>query len=116
MTALVGLNTMVSLYSQEQQHAETLFLVYTTVVNALGGGIELVGGLWVLLLSLYGLRNGLLSKVLSVFGIIVGLLGVFTVLQALPELKDAFGLSQIIWFIWMGIVMLSKKRLPQHLA
>jgi hypothetical protein len=107
MTALVGLNTMAALYSKGAEHAETLFIVYTTMVNALGGGVELVGGMWVLLLSICGLRNSMLSKALCVFGVIVGLLGILTVYQGIPELKDAFGLSQIIWFIWLGIAMLS---------
>ncbi|MDF2176878.1 hypothetical protein P2G88_01255 [Aliiglaciecola sp. CAU 1673] len=106
MMALVGLNTMVNLFSQGSPHAETVFYVYTTVVNGLGGGIELVGGMWVLMLSVYGLKTAQLSKLLNLFGVVVGLVGVLTLIQALPELKDAFGLSQILWFICMGFALL----------
>ncbi len=105
MIALAGMNTMVGIYSQDQQHAEIVYYVYATVVNALGGGIELVGGLWVFLLSIAGLKSQQLGKGLCVFGIIVGVLGILTIYQSVPEFKEAFGLSQIVWFIWMGFVM-----------
>jgi len=99
MIALAGMNTMVNIHAQDQQHAEIVYYVYATVVNALGGGIELVGGLWVFLLSIAGLRTQQVTKALCVFGIIVGVLGMLTVYQGLPEFKKAFGLSQIVWFI-----------------
>lgn len=110
MIALVGMNTMASLHAHDQQQAEVLYFVHATVANALGGGIELVGGLWVFLLSIVGLRTQQITKALCVFGVVVGMLGILTVYQGLPELKDAFGLSQIVWFIWMGVVMLRKKQ------
>ena len=109
MIALVGMNTMATLHARGPEHAETLFLVYTTITNALGGGIELVGGLWVLLLSISGMRHHRLSKGLGLFGIMVGLLGILTLYQGVPEFKDAFGLSQIVWFVWMGFVLYPQK-------
>jgi hypothetical protein len=109
MIALVGMNTMATLHARASEHAETLFLVYTTITNALGGGIELVGGLWVLLLSISGLQHHRLSKGLGLLGIVVGLFGVLTLFQGIPEFKDAFGLSQIVWLVWTGIVLLRKK-------
>lgn len=106
MVALVGMNTMLSLFAKGSPHAETLFYVYTTVVNGLGGGIELVGGLWVLLISIYGLKTAQLAKGLHLLGLVVGALGVLTLLQSVPEIKEAFGLSQIVWFVWMGCALL----------
>jgi len=113
MIALVGMNTMVTLHAQNPLDSQTLFYVYTTIVNALGGGIELVGGLWVLLLSLCGLLHKQLPKSLSLFGVMVGLLGILTVYQAIPEFKEAFGLTQIVWFVWMGIVLMPKRQQVQ---
>lgn len=109
MVALVGLNTMLSLFAKGSPHADTVFFVYTTVVNGLGGGIELVGGMWVLLLSLHGLRTSQLTKALNLLGVLVGTLGILTVIQSVPEMKEVFGLSQIIWFIWMGIAVLKTR-------
>lgn len=102
MLALVGMNTMINLFSQGNPQAETLFYIYTTVVNGLGGGIELVGGAWVLGLSVYGIKTEQLGKGLNYFGCLVGILGVGTLFQSVPGIKEAFGLCQIIWFIGMG--------------
>lgn len=106
MTALVGMQTMINLFSEGKQSAETVFITYTTIANALGGGIELVGGMWVLLVSICALRQQRFKKPLCLFGFLVGLLGILTVFQELPGMKEAFGLSQIIWFIWFGLAML----------
>jgi len=32
--------------------------------------------------------------------------GILTVVPALEVLTDVFGLTQIVWFVWLGIVML----------
>ncbi|RPJ65805.1 hypothetical protein DRW07_13405 [Alteromonas sediminis] len=106
MTALVGMNTMLSLNAKGSPYSDTLFYVYTTVTNGLGGGIELVGGMWVLLISLYGLQQAQSEKRLHTVGLVVGTLGILTLFQSVAEIKAAFGLSQIAWFIWMGYVLL----------
>ena len=108
MVALVGMNTMISLFTKGSTHADTLFYVYTTVVNGLGGGIELVGGIWVLLISIHGLKTAQLAKGLHLLGVVVGAVGALTLFQSVPELKDVFGLSQIVWFVWMGCSLLKK--------
>lgn len=113
MIALIGMNTMLALYTEQSEHAVTLFYVYTTVVNGMGGGIELVGGVWVFLLSLHALRTKQLSKSLNVLGLVVGILGILTLIQSIPELKDAFGLSQIMWFIWVGAAMFERASQPE---
>lgn len=106
MLALVGVNTMIKLFLQENSNAETVFYIYATVVNGLGGGIELVGALWVLLISVYGLKTSQLTKPTNVLGVAIGVIGILTLNQAIPEFKDAFGLLQIIWFVMMGFVLL----------
>ncbi|MDM7860718.1 hypothetical protein QTP81_08925 [Alteromonas sp. ASW11-36] len=105
MITLVGLNTTLNLLETSPKAAEHLFYTYTTIANALGGGIEIVGGLWVLLLSIRGLYIQRLSKGLHVFGCIVGSIGIMTLLQSAPLLKDAFGLTQIVWFTWLGFAL-----------
>lgn len=110
MIAVVGLNTMVKLHGQGSLHAETLFLIYTTVVNGLGGGIELVGALWVFLISLHGLKSSQMSQALNLFGLVVGITGILTLYQAVPEFKDAFGILQIVWFVLMGLTLLKKNK------
>lgn len=110
MVQLVGMDTMLRLHDQGSPQAEALFYSYNTIVNGLGGGIELVGGLWVLLVSIAGLRHRHLSAGLHWLGLVVGVFGVLTLLPAtvfkeLAGMKDLFGLSQIVWFIWLGIAL-----------
>lgn len=110
MVQLVGIETMLRLHDKGSLQAEALFYSYNTIVNGLGGGIELVGGLWVLLVSIAGLRHRRLSAGLHWLGIVVGMLGILTLLpltafKGLAGTKELFGFSQIIWFIWLGILL-----------
>jgi hypothetical protein len=105
MIANIGNSTVVALFSENQDQAVLLWLAITTVQEALGGGNEIVGGLWVLLLSWAALRSGKLPKVLNYLGVLVGLAGILTVVPAFYLLMDVFGLGQIVWFAWLGIVM-----------
>jgi hypothetical protein len=106
MIANIGNSTVVGLFSENQDQAVSLWLAIVTLQEALGGGNEIVGGLWVLLLSWAALRAGNLPKALNYIGALVGLAGILTVVPAFDVLMDVFGLGQIVWFAWLGIVML----------
>ena len=73
------------------------------------GPVDTGAYLLVLLLSISGLQHHRLSKGLGLFGIVVGVFGILTLFQGIPEFKDAFGLSQIVWLFWTGIELLRKK-------
>jgi hypothetical protein len=78
------------------------------VANGLGNANgEILGGLWVLLVSLAALRTGGLPKGLNILGLLVGVMGIITIIPALNGLVAVFGLDQIVWFVWLGIVLLS---------
>jgi len=106
MIANIGNSTIVDLFSENQDQAVALWLAIITVQEALGGGNEIVGGLWLLLLSWAALRAGNLPKALNYIGLLVGLAGILTVVPAFDVLMDVFGLGQIVWFAWLGTVML----------
>jgi len=109
----VGMETVAALYGQSPEQAATVWLAIDSVFNGLGGGVEVVGGVWVLLLSIAGLRNGGLPRLFNYFGFVVGAAGLITVAPALSEIGGmVFGLTQIIWFTWLGIAMLRQPR-PQ---
>jgi len=79
------------------------------VVNGLGGGNEIVGGLWVLLISWVALRAAGLPKALNYLGAVIGVVALLSAIPALGDLGGMiFGLGQIVWFVWLGIVMLRK--------
>jgi hypothetical protein len=106
MIANIGNATVVRLFNENQDQAESLWLTITTVQEALGGGNEIVGGLWVLLLSWVALKTNKLPKALNHIGLLIGLAGILTVVPNFDVLMDVFGLGQIVWFAWLGIVML----------
>ena len=106
MIANIGNSTIIGLFSENQDQAVALWLAISTMQESLGGGNEIVGGLWVLLLSWAALRAGKLPKVLNSLGVLVGLAGILTVVPAFDVLMDVFGLGQIVWFAWLGILML----------
>lgn len=106
----VGIETVIAISAFDPSQAATVWLAIASVFNGLGGGVEVVGGIWVLLLSVAALRNGRLPRAFSIFGFIVGGAGVVTIVPALAEIgANLFGLTQIIWFVWLGVVLLRQK-------
>jgi hypothetical protein len=103
----IGMGVVVDLYGTDPDQAATVWLAIDSVVDGIGGGVEILGGLWVLLVSWAALRAGGLPRVLNYLGVVIGLAGILTVVPALGELGGVvFGLGQIVWFVWLGIVML----------
>lgn len=102
----IGLATVVDLYSKDPAQAAPFWLAINSVWDGLGGGNEIVGGLWILLLSWAALRAGGLPKGLNILGILIGVAGIITLVPALEMLGFVFGLGSIVWFVWLGIAML----------
>ena len=107
----VGMQTVVELYGKDPTQAGTVWLTIHSVFAGLGGANEVIGGIWILLLSWAALRTGALSKVLNYLGVVVGVAGIISIVPALAEMFIAiFALGQIVWFIWLGIVMLRSSK------
>ncbi len=102
----IGMDNVVDLYSKDPVQATTVWLVIESVCDGIGGGNEILGGLWMLLISWVGLQGGGLPKALNYLGIVVGVAGISSALPGLSEVGLVFGLVQIMWFVWLGIVML----------
>ena len=109
MIANIGLAAAIELSIKEPEQAMTLWRTIYAVVEGLGGGNEVVGGLWVLLLSIAALKGKALHKALNYLGVFVGIVGILTIYPA-EVFTEIFGLSQIVWFSWLGISMLSHKQ------
>jgi len=105
MVANNDLGVVVDLYGTDPAQAGLVWVALDSVENGLGGGNEIVGGLWVLLVSWAALRPGALPRALNVLGVVIGVAGILTIVPALEMLGAVFGLGLIAWFIWLGIVM-----------
>lgn len=110
MVANVGTATVVSLFEQTPEQAGTIWVAVDTVRNGLGGGNEIVGGIWVLLISWSALQTGKLPKILNYLGLIFGAAGIITLIPPLADFGAIFGLGLIVWFAWVGIVLLQSKQ------
>ncbi|NOH03223.1 MAG: DUF4386 family protein [Chloroflexi bacterium] len=107
MSANAGLATVVALYAKDPNQAVLTFQAIESITNGLGNANgEILGGPWTLLVSLAALRIGGLPKGLNILGVAVGAVGIVTILPALNALTGVFGLGQIVWFVWLGIVLL----------
>ncbi|MGH2749838.1 MAG: DUF4386 family protein [Actinomycetota bacterium] len=111
MVFTYGMTTIEPLAATNHAQAVTTWQAVEPVALALGGaGGELLGGLWVLLVSLVVLRGGGLSKALGWLGVVIGLVGLISVVPPLHDAAIAFGLLQIAWFVWLGVVLMTTKR------
>jgi len=116
MVANAGIAPVVALHATDPGQAAATWQTIETVASGLGNGNgEILGGLWTLLVSLAALRADGLPKGLNILGLVVGAVGILSLIPGLTDvLTGVFGLSQMIWFVWLGIVLLSRTLLPER--
>ena len=107
MITNIGLKSVIDTGIKDPESAMQIWSSVSIISEGLGGGNEIVGGIWVLLLSIIALKGQLFSKALIFLGILVGIAGILTV-YPLDLFTEIFGISQIIWFFWIGIFMIRK--------
>jgi hypothetical protein len=107
MVSNAGIAPVVALYAKDPAQAALTWQGIESVASGLGNGNgEILGGLLTLLVSLAALRAGGFSKGLNILGLLVGAVGIISIFPGLTDLTGVFGLSQIIWFVWLGVVLL----------
>ncbi len=110
MIANVGMNEVVKVYAMDPAAAASLWHVLHTVEIGIGGGNEIVGGVWVLFVSAAALHTGALPRLLTWLGFLIGLAGLGSTIPGLGEIGGAiFGLGFIVWFAWTGVALLMSK-------
>lgn len=109
MLVSVALPVVARSFATDPDAATQLWLTIAVVQDGLGGGVEVVGGLWLLLLSVAARQaDPGLPAWLNLTGILVGVAGILTIIPALAELGAVFGLGQILWFVGVGVVLLRR--------
>jgi hypothetical protein len=108
MISTIGLAYAVDLMDASAENAFDIWIIVSLMTESLGGGNELVGGLWVLLVSVVALQAGEFPRVLNYLGLFVGMAGIATIYPD-DTLTEIFGVTQIGWFLWLGICLLTEE-------
>jgi hypothetical protein len=102
-----GMGAVVAVYPSNPAQAVSMWQAIEPVSNGLScADGEILGGLWVLLVSIAGLRAGGFSRAFGWFGMVVGAIGIASVIPPLADLAILFGLVQVAWFVWLGLSLL----------
>ena len=110
MVFTYGMTAIVALARTDAAQAVIAWRAIEPVALAVGGaGGEFLGGLWALLLGWWALRGGDLPKALGALGVLVGVVGLASVVPPLHDAAIAFGLLQIGWFGWLGVFLLTTR-------
>ena len=105
MVSNAGIIPTIALHAKDPGQAALFWQGIETVSSGLGNGNgEILGGVWTLLVSWAALKTGGLPKGLTILGLLVGTVGLASLFLA--DLTGLFGISQMVWFIWLGIVLL----------
>lgn len=108
---LYGWETIGKLSSSDLSQAALLRSVVYTISTGIDTSDRFLGCLWVLLTSWAALRTSQLSRLLNYFGLVIGIAGIISsIAPALNALGFAFGVGVIIWWVWVGIVLLQTSR------
>jgi hypothetical protein len=101
-----GMGAVVRLYATDPSQAVSAWQVIEPIAGALGGtGGQILGAVWFLLLSGAALRTKVLPTALNWLGVGIGTAGILSLVPGLSGPDAVFGLLQIVWFFWLGIVM-----------
>jgi hypothetical protein len=109
MISNIGLATALELSAKDPEQAMTVWRAIYAVVEGIGGGNEVVGGLWVLLISIAALISKEFNRAFNYLGLFVGIVGILTIYPA-EVFTEIFGISQIVWFSWLGVSMLTASK------
>lgn len=110
MIANVGVGAVADLAGTDPDQASAVWSALDTVQDGLGGGNEVAGGVWLLLVSVAALRTGALPRRLSQLGVVSAVAGLVTVVPGLADVGLVFGLGLIVWFAWLGVFLLREGR------
>lgn len=101
-----GMTTVTDLQETSEAQAVQTWQAVEPVAMALGGaGGEVLGGSWVLLLSVVTLRTRAFPRLVSLLGLVVGVLGLLSVVPPLHDAAIGFGLLQVVWFLCVGWIL-----------
>jgi len=111
MVSNAGIEPAIELCKKDSMQASIFWSGIESVANGLScANGEILGGLLTFLVSIAAFRDPCFPKALVYLGGLVGSIGIISVIPNLKDLTSLFGMSQIVWFVWLGIIMLRKNQ------
>ncbi|MEL7301457.1 MAG: hypothetical protein AAFM92_13825 [Pseudomonadota bacterium] len=109
MVTIAGIAPALELFETDPGAAALYWSGIETVADGIGlGQGEILGGLMTLIFSIAALRGGIFPKILNYLGIVVGVAGTISVVPGLHDMAALFGITQLVWFLWLGVVLLRR--------
>ena len=110
MIANAGIVPVVALYSKDPAQAAVTWVAIESVSNGLSSASgEILGGIWMSLVTWAAWHGNGLPRRLNYLGLVVGALGLVSAVPGLNDVTGLFGVGQMLWFVWLGIVLLQSK-------
>ena len=106
MVTNIAYATVSDLQGTDPEMASTVWASLDAVTNGLGGGNEVLGGIWVLGISVVALRERLFARWINYLGVVMGVSALLTIVPALEDVGAVFGLGLIVWFVAVGITLI----------
>ncbi len=105
MITNIAYATVTDLQGTDPDMAATVWSALDAVANGLGGGNEVLGGIWVLGLSIVALRERLFARWTNYLGVVMGVAALVTIIPPLEDVGAVFGLGLIVWFVAVGVAL-----------
>lgn len=117
MIGNVGIKASLDMMESDPEKAALMWDTINTIHDGVGGGNEIVGGCWILVVSvcefLSSQHNGdkerscsfFRSKATAIIGVAAGLAGIIHTVPGFDNAGAAFGVSMIIWYIRNGFLI-----------
>ena len=101
-SGLISILTIQYLVSLPIENQRSIWYAIYSIQAGLGEGIEWVGGLWMIFLSLHLKKHHSNLIILSYAGLFIGVCGTLTMIPGLATAGAIFGVTQMFWFIAIG--------------
>lgn len=107
----IGMQSVLDIYKSDTQTAIISWSIIEIISNSIGGGTEILGGIWILIISIICLKNNILNKYVNMLGLVIGVSALLSDIPGLEIFQMVFGLLQIAWFFALGFSFLKIKNL-----
>ncbi len=94
----IGMGKVIEINIIDPNLSIITWTIIEIIFSSIGGGTEILGGLWILIISILAMKNNIFNKYINILGIVVGLSGILSHIPYLDFFQMVFGIFQIIWF------------------